>query len=424
MVARITHGRHIEGVLLYNKLKLDSDKARVLRCHNLPLASYGGKISTRKLAEAFRPWFAHPRSRLRDPVFHVSLNPHPDDKLDDMQLIEIADRYMERMGYGDQPYVVFRHDDIARTHLHVVACRIRPDGRAVDYQDYKRRSKAVTEEIEREFNLIPAEGQHRQEIVAPLRVDYAQSNLKAQLSSVLLNLSERYRFASRGEFSSLLKLFNIWMEECRGEVAGRPYAGIIYGALDEKGQRVGKPIKASRFNHRVGYRALQKEYEKTKQWLRTHSQDLDPTRQAIRMAMQSSRTPEEFAEALRPAAINVVFHRSAEHGDRIFGVTFIDHRNGLVLNGSRLGKEFAANRFQKIFTQPETEKLRPEEFRPQTPIPIIVSEESPERRDTGISFAIPDWNLLGQLLDEAARPDDWEEWQPKPKKKKKRHIIQ
>ncbi len=422
MVARITHGRHIEGVLLYNKLKLDSDKARVLRCHNLPLAPYGGKISTRKLAEAFRPWFAHPRSRLRDPVFHVSLNPHPDDKLDDMQLIEIADRYMERMGYGDQPYVVFRHDDIARTHLHIVACRIQPDGRAVNYQEYKRRSKAVTEEIEREFNLIPAEGLHRQEIAAPLRIDYAQSNLKAQLSSVLLTLSERYRYASRGEFSSLLKLFNVWMEECRGEIAGRSYAGIIYGALDEKGRRIGKPIKASRFNSRVGYRALQKEYEKTKRWLRTHSQDLDPTRQAIRTAMQSSQTPEEFAQALRPAAINVVFHRSTEHGDRIFGVTFIDHRNGLVLNGSRLGKEFAANRFQELFTQPSIEKRTSEALPRQTHVPTIVPEEQAENRET--SFTMPDWNLLGELLDEAARPDDWEDWQPKPKKKKKRHISQ
>lgn len=422
MVARITHGRHIEGVLLYNKLKLDSDKARVLRCHNLPLAPYGGKISTRKLAEVFRPWFAHPRSRLRDPVFHVSLNPHPDDKLDEMQLIEIADRYMERMGYGDQPYVVFRHDDIARTHLHIVACRIRPDGRAVDYQEYKRRSKAVTEEIEREFNLIPAEGPHRQEIAVPLRIDYAQSNLKAQLSSVLLTLSERYRYASRGEFSSLLKLFNVWMEECRGEVAGRPYAGIIYGALDEKGRRVGKPIKASRFNSRVGYRALQKEYEKTKRWLRTHSHDLDPTRQAIRTAMQSSQTPEEFAQALRTAAINVVFHRSAEHGDRIFGVTFIDHRNGLVLNGSRLGKEFAANRFQELFMQPPIETRTPEARPRQTHVPTIVPEEQAENRET--SFTMPDWNLLGELLDEAARPDDWEDWQPKPKKKKKRHISQ
>lgn len=424
MVARITHGRHIEGVLLYNKLKLDSDKARVLLCHNLPLAPYGGKISTRKLTEAFRPWFAHPRSRLRDPVFHVSLNPHPDDKLDDMQLIEIADRYMERMGYGDQPYVVFRHDDIARTHLHVVACRIRPDGRAVDYRNYKRRSKAVTEEIEREFNLIPAEGQHRQEIAAPLRVDYAQSNLKAQLSSVLLHLSERYRYPSLGEYASLLKLFNVRMEECRGEVAGRPYAGIIYGALNEKGQQVGKPIKASRFNSRVGYRALQREYEKTKRWLRTHSQDLDPIRQAIRTAMQSSQTPEEFTEALRPAAINVVFHRSAEHDNRIFGITFIDHRNGLVLNGSRLGKEFAANRFQKLFSQPSTEKPRPEVLPPQASVPEIIAEELSERRDIGAPFAVPDWNLLGELLDEAARPDDWEEWQPKPKKKKKRHITQ
>ena len=47
-------------------------------------------------------------NRLEQPntVFHVSLNPSPEDKLTDEQFREIAREYMERMGYGNQPYIV------------------------------------------------------------------------------------------------------------------------------------------------------------------------------------------------------------------------------------------------------------------------------------------------------------------------------
>jgi len=70
----------------------------------------------------------------RKPVFHVSLNPHPDDRLTDAELTAIAQEYMEKMGYGEQPYLVFKHEDIKRTHLHIMSSR-------VDINDEKRQHK-------------------------------------------------------------------------------------------------------------------------------------------------------------------------------------------------------------------------------------------------------------------------------------------
>lgn len=127
MVARVTYGQRIEGVLFYNKLKIDKDGAAVLLCHNLPITPSDGRIDTRGLCEAFRPFFPPTKRGLSEPVFHVSLNPHPQDALSDEQLIEVAHFYMERMGYGDQPYIIYKHTDIARMHLHIVSSRIRPD---------------------------------------------------------------------------------------------------------------------------------------------------------------------------------------------------------------------------------------------------------------------------------------------------------
>lgn len=155
MVARITFGRDVLSVLLYNKLKVDAGQAEAMLCHNLPVAPKEGIIDAYRLSEAFRPWLEHPRAGLSQPVFHASLNPHPDDRLDDFQLLEIAHDYMERMGYGDQPYVVFRHRDIGREHLHIVSSRIRPDGRPVDCYRYKARSVAAAKAIEQASACTP-----------------------------------------------------------------------------------------------------------------------------------------------------------------------------------------------------------------------------------------------------------------------------
>ena len=60
-------------------------------------------------------------------------NPSPEDKLTDEQLRKIACEYMERMGYGKQPYIVFKHKDISREHLHIVSLRVDEQGRKLPH---------------------------------------------------------------------------------------------------------------------------------------------------------------------------------------------------------------------------------------------------------------------------------------------------
>lgn len=429
MVARIRYGKQVEGVLFYNKVKTDKGVARALLCHNLPLMPHDGKIDIFALTQAFRMWLGNAKSKLGEPIFHVSLNPNPKDRLDEMRLLEIAHYYMEKMGYGDQPYIVYQHNDIKRSHLHIVSLRIKEDGTPVNDFEYKRHSKAVTEEIERVFDLTPTiAGQQSNTREELHKVEYTQSDLKAQLSSALFNLTNRYRFSSRGEFNTLLKQFNIWMEECKGEVNGHSYTGIIYGALDAQGNKVGKPIKSSRISRDFGYKALQQSYEKTKTWMKKNPQQLENARQVIRQAMKTTDTPETFAAEIHNSGMAVVFHRSTDHNNRIYGVTFIDHRDGFVINGSRLDKSFTANNFEKLFSRKEQSSdttQRAELSQHPEPKPASLLQELSswlENAEPSSELWIPGWDLFNDLLDEAIRPDDWEEWTPKPKKKKKRYI--
>ena len=86
---------------------------------------------------SFEPYLAANR-RTEKPVIHISLNPHPDDVLTDEQLTAIGQEYMEKMGYGNQPYIIYRHEDIGRPHIHIVSLRIDEQGKKIkDYKEWQ-----------------------------------------------------------------------------------------------------------------------------------------------------------------------------------------------------------------------------------------------------------------------------------------------
>ncbi len=300
--------------------------------------------------ESFRPYLEANR-RTTNTVFHASLNPSPEDRLTDGQLRDIAQEYMERMGYGNQPYIVFKHKDIDRQHLHIVSLRVDADGRKLPHDFEARRSMQILRSLEQKYDLHPAvKGEEQVDKPGLRKVDYRAGNVKQQISSVVRSCLRNYKCASFGEFSTLLETFNVSVEERTGTIAGRNYAGIIYGALTDDGYGVGTPYKSSRIGWDVGYKALQKYYENSK-IKQKEDGTLDRLRQTVKDAMSSHNTRDEFRQLLKTDNIDAVF-RVTPVG-RIYGVTFIDHNYGIVANGSVLGKEFSANVFNELYPAPK-----------------------------------------------------------------------
>ena len=82
--------------------------------------------------------------RLQNPTFHMSINPGEGDRpMNEDDIVAFADELMQSLGYGDNPYRIFRHDDTGRTHYHVVATRIGPDGRKVKDSYENRRCENI-----------------------------------------------------------------------------------------------------------------------------------------------------------------------------------------------------------------------------------------------------------------------------------------
>ena len=158
MVANIRSGSSPGGALRYNKEKVDKDEAEVLLWQKM-LEPYDkcGRLDIDACMESFMPYLEANR-RTTNTVFHASLNPSPEDRLTDKQLRKIACEYMERMGYGEQPYIVFKHKDISREHLHIVSLRVDEQGRKINDSHEYDQSMSVLRELERKYGLHLAPG--------------------------------------------------------------------------------------------------------------------------------------------------------------------------------------------------------------------------------------------------------------------------
>ena len=344
MVAKISHGSNLYGALSYNQEKVDEGLGKVLGT-NLILEPADGVFSIgASMTDFERMMPAHITTK--NPAIHISLNPHPDDKLTDQQLSDIGREYMERLGYGNQPYIIFKHEDIDRQHIHIVGSRVQPNGRPVSDKMEKRRSAAIVEDLQRKYNLIPAKGQKQGEAWQLAPVNVSQGNLKKQVANVIKPLSGMYRFQTLGEYRALLSLYNVGVEEIKGENKGKPYRGLVYSALDSEGNRVGKPLKSSLFDKALGFDGLETKFGTSKETIKAEGVTAR-TRTVVSEALNNTRTESEFREALQKKGIDLVLRRNDE--GRIFGATFIDHNERAVLNGSRLGKEFAANVLNERF---------------------------------------------------------------------------
>ena len=345
MVAKISSGNSIFGALAYNQIKVDEQQAKVILTNRM-IEPRDEKYSIGVCTRSFEPYLAA-NQKTESPILHISLNPDPKDVLTDDQLSEIAQEYMEKLGYGNQPFIVYKHEDIDRQHLHIVSVRVDENGKKLDHNFEFRKSMEICRQIEQKYHLIPADKKEKQPELSIKGIAYGENNLKNQIASVIRPLVKSYHFQTMGEYKALLSLYHIAVEEIKGSTAYKMYNGLVYSAIDETGERIGKPFKSSLFGKTVGYEALQQRMLQSGEIIK-QKQLKNRSKTIIATVMKSPENRAEFEKQLIVNGINVVFRQN--NAGRIYGVTFIDQQNKCVLNGSRLGKEFSANVFNELFT--------------------------------------------------------------------------
>ena len=421
MIAKISATENLGGAIGYNFKKVEKGEASILLAQGL----FQNKEGTYTMAEVFADMQAviPEKCRTKKTVFHCSLNPHPDEKLSDETLMQITKEYMEALGYGNQPYIVFKHNDIAREHIHIVSLRVDSRGQKINDKFEKRRSKQITDALEKRFGLIPSSKVTDKAMKETLKVDIGKGNIKKQVAETLRSVLKHYKFCSLGELNAILSVYNLAVEEVKTEFRGRKYDGLVYVPTDDKGDKVSTPIHASDIGRGVGYTAVQNKIQKSKQTVKPL---ISVIRNKVLQAMRTSpQTEKDLQRKLAEKGLRVVIRKN-DNG-RIYGITFIDDEQGVALNGSRLGKGYAANVFNGYFSNPTRNPFLDETLygnlsaRLDQSATVHPSQLNTEESD----------NLVDELIEDMADGsflstgnDDWKEaaWQRKLRRQNKVNL--
>lgn len=342
MVAKITVPGSIKRALNYNERKIKQGKAECLLASGF-LKEEGELNFSEKLARFVDLITLNKRASTN--TVHISLNFAEGENLPKETLQKIASAYMEKIGFAEQPFLVYEHRDAGHPHLHIVTTNIQRNGKRISLHNLGRgASEKARKELEAQFQLTRAgekkkslEPAQEQSFPAPKAI-YGKLPSKQAIANVLDAVLPYYKYASLPELNAILKRYNVLAD--RGGEEGIIYRthGLLYRVLDERGIKVGVPVKASAIYSRPTLAYLEQKFKENELLKQAYKKQLQS---AIDWVM--TRPPGSlvaFEKALAKENITLTIRQNEE--GIVYGLTYIDHRTKCVFNGSELGKAYSA----------------------------------------------------------------------------------
>lgn len=431
MVAVINSGTSIKGAFIYNESKVQEGVADCLMAVNYPMDL---KDMTENMRLNMLLKMAERNTAVKRNCIHISLNFAPEEQHSKEFLKELAQEYMERIGFGQQPFLLYQHYDSGHPHVHILTTTIRADGVRIETNNIgKNLSERARKEMEIKHGLVKAED-HKKELFQPKAINpgivqYGKVSTKRAISSILSSVLNSYKYTSLAELNALLQLYNVTAQ--RGDEDSRMYKnkGLVYRVINQEGKPVSTPIKAGSFHQK----ALLKDIEA--RFLRNdvgRQQYKTKARVAIDKSLRTSVTCiEKLAEKLSKEGVDLILRRNRD--GFIYGVTCIDHRTKSIFNGSDLGKQYSAAALLERCGQnavqagalifPTMEKTANNEEKHQQPAPkthkSTAQFNGPEQIDNA------EKTLIEQLM-QAEYSSNYLPFElrkgPKKKKKKSKHL--
>lgn len=372
MRPQITYPTSLKRAVNYHEKKVQKQDAKLLQAHNFFKQPQDMNIHD-KLNRFNDLMKLNKRAKLK--LVHISLNFHPSDKekLSDDLYVRLADEYMNRIGFGDQPYLVYKHMDAGHPHIHILSTLIKDDGTRIRTHNMaKELSEPARKDMEKMYGFIPADKkekrteQEHESCNTSTGLPPDKSSTIRRITNVLDKVLDQYKYASLQEFNALLQTQGVKAD--RGTEESRIYKnrGLMYVLIDRTGKAITKPIKASVFHSKPTLDLLEKKFEENKV---TNPKALQSIKHSIDWAFKRSpQAVHELAKALRKDKIDLIIRKNEE--GRVYGITYVSHEKKVVVNGSDLGKEYAAKRvLERLNNKPaqrQTEPTTGQEKRPST----------------------------------------------------------
>lgn len=348
MVAVIKAGHSMHRIFNYNESKVKEGVADCIGAVNYPLdaSEMNGKIKLNFLLKRIGL-----NENVKRNSIHISLNFDPSETgMSQGKLMEIAKVYMDKLGFGKQPFLVYQHHDAGHPHLHLVTTNIQADGSTINLHHLGiRKSEPARQEIEKMFGLVQANSQQKKEAfqlkpVDVRKVQYGRTDTRRAITNVLDAVLDKYLYTSLPELNAVLRQYNVMAD--RGTENSRVFksGGLVYRVLDEQGNPIGVPIKASDIYSKPILKSLEAKYTANEAKRLPHKVRV---KNAIDISLLGKQglAIEKLVEALKKQGIDTVLRRNED--GLLYGITYVDHRTGCVFNGSALGKAYSAKAIQE-----------------------------------------------------------------------------
>ena len=261
--------------------------------------------------------------------FHASINPAPGEKLDEAKMIEFVKEYMEGMGYGDQPYILYKHNDIDREHYHIVSVRVDKNGKKINDSFEGRRSAKLLRELAKKYGFTVGKFNdfRKSDAINVKRFDPTKPNYSGQIESLMKNVM-KYHFTTVNQFEAAMKSLGV-------EMGLKSRYGRIeisfYGLDPATGKRCTGRIKEKNLNTPVYEQILLLSFDCGKSKC---SDERQRTGKVVQFCFGNATSERHFRSLLAKFGISVEFSRNSE--GRIFGATFIDHEQQCCFKASEL----------------------------------------------------------------------------------------
>lgn len=343
-------------MLHYNENKVEKGQARLI------LASgFAGEISKMDFGNKLQRFenLTMFNGKVKTNAIHISLNFDKSDKLNDEVLQRISMTYMEQIGFGDQPYLVYRHTDASHPHLHITTTNIKSNSQRIDIHNIgKTLSETARKQIEIDFSLTKAEGRKLSDGLGIKPADlekvfYGRSATKRAITNIVNSVISSYCFTSLAEFNAILKQFNVIADRGLEDTNMFQKNGLVYSIIDANGKQVGVSIKASVIYNTPTLSKLQPKFVQNIEKRKPYRAELKKSIDQI-LSKYETLTKATFVSELQKQKIAVMF-RQNEQGF-VYGATFIDHKSKSVFNGSDLGKAYSARALTERFGSTDEEK--------------------------------------------------------------------
>ena len=420
MVAIINTGHSIRSIFNYNENKIGRGQAECIGQGNYP-------VDVEKMSPVMKLNRLTRQAALNENVtrnsVHISLNFDTSETyLSKEKLMQIADTYMTKIGFGKQPYLVYQHSDSGHPHIHIVSIKIGPDGKRIDMQNIGRnQSETARKEIEKSFGLVVA-GEHKNTDSFELKpvsitvAQYGRLDTKRAISTVLSQIIPQYRYSSVAELNAVLNLYNVGASQGSEESRTFRNDGMVYMILGTDKKPIGVAVKASSFFLRPTMKYLEARFQENKTARTPYAKRI---KNAIDLAKRVAGTPtfSQLVSDLKAQGITVVERRNTD--GLLYGITYVDHATKCVFNGSSLGKQYSA---KAILEGCESAAIKATGTKPVDQAWKITTDEKLHPKVPVADFGLQPQagqNLIGSLMD-PEKSLDYVTGQLKGKKKKKK----